>query len=525
MAVPQVLYVQVRRINARSTPQIGDNVVGFFLRGDPVQVDADMARPDESGWVWRKLVASETHWVAEFNQNTGEHLLAADPPELPDTAELETRYVDVAAIILRDTPQLMPDNAVGRLARGEAVQVMPGIRQIGPAGWVWRRLVGGSAWAAEYHSRTGKRLLALEAPTAPVADEARTRRVAVTGVSAAGGILQGRVRSDGTGFLLDGAPFRFIGVNLREFPFYEREFLKWANAGHQQAQLDGAREMRMRVIRMHACNKRVSVEEAIPLVRQALDLIDEYGMLAIVCLNDALGDSEYYVPGDEPYHKHKYGHLDKTMYYVEQGYRQHFLPYVQHLVPEFAKHRAVFAWELANEPAIIPQPASVAESEAFYQYAAESADLIRSLAPDHLITLGLVNTGHVAPTGQDRGAYAQRLYSLPNVDFATVHFYQDSTEEQSSLPDLDVMKQVGKPLIVEEFGPTEGDKASFADGRVNFWLASGAVGFMQWGLSATPVDIGVGDSVRGMDPFSPNNRDHYNAMKAVYRKWGEQLGG
>ncbi len=523
MASEQTLYVQVARLNVRRAPRVlADNIVDVLSSGDPIQV-LEQAEVTPDGWVWRRLVESDEHWIAEFNQHTGVRLLDVNLPELAEIPkDAQMLFVVTGGVKVRSAPRIAPDNAVGFLAQGKSVSVEPGVRQVGPSGWVWRRVTGQEdKWIAEYNCRTGMRLLGSE----PLVEQPDPAAAVISVAEHALPLVGGRVRLEGREFLLDGRPFRFLGVNLREFAFYPRQdVLPFATAVHQEEQLKAALRMKMRVVRLHACHHKVSLGDTVPLLRDALDLLHDHGMLAIVVLNDALGASGYYVPGDERFHRHEMGHLDKVDYFVKRGFEENFLPFIQKLVPLFSDHPAIFAWELGNEYAIIPQPASVEESEAFLHFARVSSDAIRALDSNHLITTGLVNTGHVAPTGHDRAAYAKRLYGLPALDFATVHFYEDNSEEHSSLLDFEVMKQLNKPLIVEEFGATGDNRAAFSRSRLEDWFVKREVaGFMQWGLSATPVDIGVGDNMRGMDPYSERNRAHYEAMVELYRQWAEKL--
>ncbi len=522
----KVVYVQFRRVNVRREPRIEDgNTVDFYLFGDPLEILTHRAEETPDGWVWRRLAESDTHWVAEHNTRTGDRLLGESAPELDsdDSDEPQTLYVHAQGVKVRSAPRIEAGNEVGSHVQGKAVLVKPFEKQIGPGGWVWRQTLGEEAgWVAEYHSRTGRRLMSvlpLETPDQPEAP-----KPAVSEPGAIPAVLPGRVQTKGTRFLLDGQPCRFIGVNFREFPFYVRqEVLQFTTADHQRSQLDAAHELGMRVIRMHACHRSVPVDECVPLVSKALDKIHDAGMLAIVVLNDSLG--QYYVHGDDHFHQEVLGHVNKTDYFVNEGYTENHLPFVKRIVAALKDHPGIFAWELGNEYAIQPQPASVDESEAFLRYAETVSGVIRSLDAKHLITTGLVNTGHVAPTGHDRMAYARRLYGLPTINFGTVHFYQGNGEEENSHPDLDALKAVDKPLIVEEFGPAEfeGDKAGVVNAAVDSWLASGAAGFMQWALSDTPFDVGIGDGHHGMDPYAPNNKPHYETMKQVYKGWTERL--
>src|SRR5690606_30858364 len=112
----------------------------------------------------------------------------------------------------------------------------------------------------------------------------------------------------------------------------------------------------------------------------------------------------------------------------------------------------------------------------------------------------------------------------PNLDFLTVHFYEDNGEEQNSLLDLEIARQVNKPLIVEEWGARGGNRAELTAAKLAFWFDHGASGFMQWGLCATQFNIGVGDDEFGLDRYADGNRDHYQPLCDLYRDWGRRLG-
>ncbi len=526
----KTVYVQADRVNVRREPRIEDgNIVAGFVKGDPLEVLVYRAEQSPDGWVWRQLVDSDKHWVAEYNTDFPEfRLLDTEKPDIHAESGSET-VVTMTGLRLRSGPQIA-NNVLETLPSGTKLALVAGVKELGSLGWVWRKLADrDSAWAAEYNARTGERLLETlpETKVLEPATQPKKPSVPVTTdpVQPAVVVTKGRVRISGRKFLLDGQPFRFTGANLREFPFYARsDVLPHAKEGHQRDQLNTMKDMKMRVVRMHVCHRNVSVQDALPLVRKALDLVHSYDMVAIVVLNDALGT--FWVPGDERFHVHALGHLDKTAYFHQEGYRENYLPYLRKMVETYKDHPAIFAWELGNEYAIHPQPCSGADSEAFLRFAQVASDTIRSLDASHLITIGLVNTGHVAPndgTGVDRITFGKKLYGLPNIDFATVHFYGDNSEEQNSLPDVEIMKQVNKPLIVEEWGTPEGSRSEQTASKMEFWIASGAQGFMQWGLSATPFDIGVGDNKHGMDPYAPGNRNHYHGLLQTYRGWSERL--
>lgn len=192
--------MQVKQANVRRAPRVArDNVVDSLVAGDAVEILAGTVEESADGWLWQRLAESEEHWVAEANRQTGMRLLDVQPPDVAASAAIEaapeTLYVAVETVNIRRSPETTGDNILTRLKRGEAVSVLATTRIVGVDGWQWRALADRQdAWVAEYHIRSGRRLLSRKSPGKPVA---------------------GRVRVDGRRFVLDGQPLRFIGANLR----------------------------------------------------------------------------------------------------------------------------------------------------------------------------------------------------------------------------------------------------------------------------------------------------------------------
>lgn len=484
-------------LNVRSEPRIGNNnQVGSLLDGEVINVVADEKEISPDGWVWRRIAlpASGKYWAAEVNQNTGNRLLQ---PTISETVQVITSILNV-----RREPDLNAE-LVDRLAQGNKIEVSTTHQVHGSFGWVWRQIVPSGHWIASWNEQSGQQLVR-PFPTKPV--------------------VLGRVKTVGTSFVLDTQSFRFIGANMREFPFYPHSVMPHATAAHQDKQLRAIRdELGMRVVRMHAAHNQIPDTTA--LVEKALDKIHAAGLLAIAVLNDSLGDREYYVPGEKQFHTEPLGHLHKR-YYHDQHYENTYIPFVQNLVTALKDHPGIFCWELGNEFAIHPQPATATDADAFLAFVQRSAGLIRSIDPNHLISIGLLNTGQIVPDNHDQFQFALQLYSETNVDFGTVHFYQgQSLEEDRAFIDLAALQQLDKPLIVEEFGSTVGhqNRVDFTRKRLNTWFNQGAVGFMQWGVSLTGSDIDAGDLKHGLDDFSSQNAPFFPALKDLYRQWARQV--
>ncbi len=513
--------VVVSALNVRSLPAVVGSAVLRILRQN-AEVEVEDQPVKANNIIWRRLVGASPAWIAEIDLTSGERFIqlidsASPPPPDPQTWQVIGGIVNV-----RNAPNLTAQ-VVRRVSQGEKLTLDGNIRQVGEQGWVWRKLIrtGPDEWVAEANESSGQRLL---------------ERVGERdGNGDFGTSTSGRVQTRGTEFLLDGRPFRFVGANLREFAYYTRpDVLPAATANDQDMQITVLRQIGMRVVRLFAPHHLVDAETSISLVRAALDKLHQGSLLAIIALTDSLAQSGFCIPEDRPrFHNQVLGHVDKTGYFHQEGYKQFYLPFVQRMVTALRDHPAVFAWELGNEFAIHPQPANSPDGDAFFNFHQNVSRTIRQIAPNHLITTGLVNTGHGTPAFRNAEDYARRLYAIPTLDFATVHFYQREAdpnaamadEEGRSLVDLRVLRSLSKPLIVEEFGSTinNPNRVEFTSMKLNAWMSSGAAGFMQWGFSATGRDIGTGDNRHGMDNYAAGNAPVFSGLVNLYRDWAVQL--
>src|SRR5262249_28867779 len=92
-------------------------------------------------------------------------------------------------------------------------------------------------------------------------------------------------------------PWR-TGVNMREFAYYNTGIVPHTvgNPQLQRQQLTKLKQMNVKLVRFYASANTLSTSQCISQVRQALDLLAEFNMQAIVCLDDSL-NSGMSVPG------------------------------------------------------------------------------------------------------------------------------------------------------------------------------------------------------------------------------------
>jgi len=164
---------------------------------------------------------------------------------------------------------------------------------------------------------------------------------------------------------------------------------------------------------------------------------------------------------------------------------------------KYTDDTAIMAWELANEP----RPMMSSSNNAYLKWITNTADLIKSLDKNHLVTTG--SEGDIA-ADFDKGIYTA-AHSNKSIDYLTIHiwpknwsWYKDTSinagfnDVLKNTTDyierhMAIAKQLNKPLVIEEFGLPR-DQHSFSpeigttwrnkyyDYMFSFWKNSSATG-------------------------------------------------
>jgi hypothetical protein len=288
-------------------------------------------------------------------------------------------------------------------------------------------------------------------------------------------------------------PFR-TGVNMREFAYYGTPSAPHTRLELQSAQVNELRALGVQVIRLFGVCRRLSIDDNVRRLKAALDLLHRSKMQAIIALNDAFG-SEWTIPQEASYHREVMGHLHKD-YWLYRQYRAYYIPYVRRVVGALVGHPALLLWELGNEFAIHPQPATPPDERAFYNFAAEASAVIKQITPATLVSTGLINTNQVT-TARTREEAARRLYRLATIDAISIHFYAEDGEVAYANTDVLIAHDFDKPFYVGEMGADitkMSERSGWYADQFGKWRGAGAFTIMPWAFDTSPIDVGVSDT-------------------------------
>lgn len=311
-------------------------------------------------------------------------------------------------------------------------------------------------------------------------------------------------------------PWR-TGVNMREFAYYGTAARQHTDVGLQRRQLEHLQDMQVKLVRFYASFNQFSTAECIDKVLSALDLLHEFGMQADICVADSLA-SEFTIAGDGSFHTGPLGHLTQP-YWRERAYHNAYIPFLTQMAQACAQHPAVLLWELGNEYAIHPQPASFDDGQDFLEFARIASETIKAANPQAIVSTGLVGSHHVAPSGLAE-QYGHELYSLPGIDAISIHYYAQDDERLNLQREIKLADTVGKPFFVGEFGAPHDwpDRAAYYRAQLEEAQKAGAFAAMPWAFDSSPSDVGVSDD-KAFASIWPSFED----IKASVRGFGRSI--
>ncbi|KAK7451580.1 hypothetical protein CaCOL14_009539 [Colletotrichum acutatum] len=148
---------------------------------------------------------------------------------------------------------------------------------------------------------------------------------------------------------------------------------------------------------------------------------------------------------------------DHNGWYTNTAAQTQYLKYVQTVVNRYKASPAIFAWELANEPRCQGCATSV-----IYNWAKSTSAYVKSLDPNHMVTLGDEGMGLPGDTSYPyqygEGTDWVGLLNITTLDFGTFHFYPNSwsvgydTGAKWVADHAKACVAANKPCFFEEYG-------------------------------------------------------------------------
>jgi endo-1,4-beta-mannosidase len=299
---------------------------------------------------------------------------------------------------------------------------------------------------------------------------------------------------------LDGAPYRFAGVNV-----WRANVASWNRPPNTSYTVNDGTVLDTTLKDIHAGGARLNVVRAWFFQQFALrsgvvdwsafdktlQVAQANGFKVIATLADqwsyegpAFKDASWYESG--------YANAVATPYEIEP-YRQ----YVRDVVSRYKDNPTILAWELVNEPDVAVSEAEdgtcVSNAEPILaSFVHDVGGLIKSIDPNHLVSLGAAGNGMC---GTIEGDY-QQVMSDPSIDLCSFHDYYGATNAAAYDPynGLNVRVRqcaaLNKPIYVGESGihakaaPCYGDlscRAGYLQQKLSAAFAmQGMVGYLPW---------------------------------------------
>jgi hypothetical protein len=323
--------------------------------------------------------------------------------------------------------------------------------------------------------------------------------------------LSGFVTRAGPDLFLDGAPYRFTGVNA-----YELATLWGVNAGCGAMLEDGRLDRffaslpQGAMVRMWAMQGGLATNvQTHQLDWSGIDRIvrtaGRYGVKLLLglgtqggtCDDNQFQDISWYIGG----------------YRRSTGNVESYWRYVHDIVTRYALSPVVGMWELVSEEdgrrsASAPTCDEAAAAGALRSFFDTVGDEVHRLDPVHLVESGSGGNGDCGMRGADWGY----VHASPGVDVASFHDYgHDSTAVTPAIATLiSTARSLGKPVIAGEAGiqaanvdgcPNLATRSFWMRSKINGQFAHGLNGFLAWNWSPLPPsNTGCGFDLFDGDP-------------------------
>lgn len=238
-----------------------------------------------------------------------------------------------------------------------------------------------------------------------------------------------------------------------------------------------------------------------------LAVAQAHGERVIATLGNQWGDCEEW----PPVYKTEAWYQGGYRSWIDPGTAESYRAWVTDVVSRYRTNRTILAWQLLNEAedkVSAGGGCSGTAASSLYAFTQDMAGLVKSVDPNHLLSLGTIGTDQCGTVGS---AY-QYVYSVPGIDLCEFHDY---TGAWTALPAalsyrLSQCQALGKPLFNGETGITMsqagsiGSRASAFRAKFGAQFGAGIVGDLIWDWrdgdqrAYSGFEVGPGDPTLGV---------------------------
>jgi len=165
------------------------------------------------------------------------------------------------------------------------------------------------------------------------------------------------------------------------------------------------------------------------------------------------------------------------------GYTGAYFSWLREIVPKYKDSPAV-VWEIMNEPGQSGGAGNQAQMKKFYH---DAAQLIKSLDPNHVVSVGTLDSYQSFQSGQ--AGYAD-VHNSPYIDLVSMHEYEYNYSGNTGTAgrfgqNKAAADSLNKPIFIGEFGTVPGNGCNSSAQRANLnklkfdaYLNAGAAGVL-----------------------------------------------
>jgi len=294
------------------------------------------------------------------------------------------------------------------------------------------------------------------------------------------------VTRQGMGLSLGGQPFRFVGVNRYNLLAINPPGGSYRGCGDswtddELAQwLSEVNGLGVTAVRFWAFQRFTDSGADFSQLDKLLSLAEDYDIKLVPVLENQWSSC---TAGGYKYDTwYQSGYLSPY-----DGYPISYKDYVGRIVSRYKDDPRILMWQLMNE-AESKDTSGNSGDQALYDFALDMSAYVKSIDPNHLVSLGTMGGGQPGTQGSDY----RWIHSIPSIDILEFHDYN---EETASFPaDLEQRVEdalaLKKPLFVGEAGIKSNcsdpdclspdQRAALFDAKMTAAFDNGVSGYMIW---------------------------------------------